>query len=141
MRATCLRKAPVRLHLHGVYQVRELHSILNEEHGDIVTHQVPVALGRVELDGKAAHVARCIYRTRPTGYGGKAREHRDLHTDVGQHLGGGVFFERVRQLKKAMGCRSSCMHDALGDAFMVKVRDLLAQDEVFQQRGAARRSA
>ena len=29
------------------------------------------------------------------------------------------------------------MHDALGDALVVEVRDLLAQDEVFEQRGAA----
>jgi hypothetical protein len=30
------------------------------------------------------------------------------------------------------------MDDALGDAFMVEVRDLLAHDEVFQQRRPAR---
>ena len=31
------------------------------------------------------------------------------------------------------------MHDALGDALVVEVGDLLAQDEVFEQRRAARR--
>ena len=30
------------------------------------------------------------------------------------------------------------MHDALGDALVVEVEDLLAQDEVFEQRRAAR---
>jgi hypothetical protein len=29
------------------------------------------------------------------------------------------------------------MHDALGDALMVEMGDLLAQDEIFQQRGPA----
>ena len=29
------------------------------------------------------------------------------------------------------------MHDALGDALVVEVRDLLAQDEVFEQRRPA----
>ena len=33
------------------------------------------------------------------------------------------------------------MHDSLWDALVVKVRDLLAQDEVFEQRGAAWRRA
>ena len=29
------------------------------------------------------------------------------------------------------------MHDALGDALVIEVRDLLAQDEVFEQRRPA----
>ncbi|MOA25521.1 hypothetical protein D3C78_1462480 [compost metagenome] len=33
--------------------------------------------------------------------------------------------------------RPSRMHDALRDAFVVKVRDLLAHDEIFEKRGAS----
>ena len=29
------------------------------------------------------------------------------------------------------------MHDALGNALVIEVRDLLAQDEIFEQRGPA----
>src|SRR5687768_9683617 len=37
-----------------------------------------------------------------------------------------------------MCCRSARMHDALGDALVVEMRDFLAEDVVFEQRGAAR---
>ena len=33
------------------------------------------------------------------------------------------------------------MHDALGDALVIEVGDLLAEDEVFEQRRTARRGA
>jgi len=39
--------------------------------------------------------------------------------------------------EEAVCCRAAGVHDALGDAFVVKVRDLFAQDEVFKQCGAA----
>ncbi|MNV45774.1 hypothetical protein D3C71_1375820 [compost metagenome] len=38
-----------------------------------------------------------------------------------------------------MGGAAACMHDALGNAFVIEVGDLLAQDEVFQQGRPARR--
>jgi len=37
-----------------------------------------------------------------------------------------------------MGARTPGMHDALGDAFMVKMRDLFTHDEIFQQRRPSR---
>ena len=40
-----------------------------------------------------------------------------------------------------MRARAARVHDALGNAFVVKVRDLLAQDEIFQQRGPRGRGA
>ena len=36
----------------------------------------------------------------------------------------------------AMRRRSARMHDPFGDSLVVEMLDLLAQDEVFQQRGA-----
>jgi hypothetical protein len=36
-----------------------------------------------------------------------------------------------------VGAGAARVHDALGNAFMVEVRDFLAQDEVFEQRRAA----
>jgi hypothetical protein len=39
-----LREGAVRLHLHRVHQVRELHRVLDEEHRDVVADQIPVAL-------------------------------------------------------------------------------------------------
>ncbi len=36
-----------------------------------------------------------------------------------------------------MGCSTTSMHDALGNPFMVEVRDLLTQVEILQQRWSA----
>ena len=55
-----MRYLIVRLRFHGVNDVWELDSILNEEYRDIVADEVPVALLSVELDGKPANVANSI---------------------------------------------------------------------------------
>ena len=61
MRAGRLRIAAVGLHLHGMDQVGEFDRVLDEEDGDVVADQIPVALGRIEFDGKAPDVARRIH--------------------------------------------------------------------------------
>ena len=60
VRGLSLRDLIVRLRLHGVNDVWELDSILNEEYRNIVANEVPVALLSVELDGKPANVANSI---------------------------------------------------------------------------------
>ena len=45
--------------------------------------------------------------------------------------------ERLVALEVAVGRRAARVHDALGDALVVEVGDLLAQDEVLEQRGPA----
>jgi hypothetical protein len=45
--------------------------------------------------------------------------------------------QRLVALEEAVRARAARVHDALGNALVVEVRDLLAQDEVFQQRRAA----
>ncbi|MPN00937.1 hypothetical protein SDC9_148135 [bioreactor metagenome] len=76
-----------------MHQIGKLHRVLNEEHRNVVAHQIPVALVGIELDGKAAHVARRVHRARAARHRGKAHEDRHLHTRLRQHLGGGVFLE------------------------------------------------
>jgi hypothetical protein len=60
VRAAGLRHAVVRLGLDGMDDVGELHRVLDEEHRDVVAHQVPVALFGIELDGEAARVAHGV---------------------------------------------------------------------------------
>ena len=71
-----LRDRVVRFRLYRMHQVRKLHRILDEEHRDVVAHEIPVAFVGVELDGKAAHVARGVDRAALAGHGGEAHEHR-----------------------------------------------------------------
>ena len=141
VRAGRLRKGAVGLHLHGVDQVGELHRVLDEEHRYVVADQVPVALLGVELDREAAHVARRVHAAGATGHGGKAREDGGLLADLRQDVGSGEVGQRIRQLEEAVRAAAARVHDALGNALVVEVHHLLAQDEVFQQRWAARRGA
>lgn len=53
-----LRKAAIGLLLGRMDQVGELDCILDEEHRNIIANHIPVAFLGVELDGKAAYVAR-----------------------------------------------------------------------------------
>ena len=62
MRRLRLWEAPVGGGFDGVDEVGEFDRVLDEEHGDVVAHQVPVALFGVELRRKAAHVTGQIER-------------------------------------------------------------------------------
>ena len=137
MRAGRLRIAAIGLHLHRMDQVGELDRVLDEEDRDVVADQVPVALLGVELDREAAHVARRVHRAGAAGHGGEAHEHLGLLADLGQDLGARVLGQRLGQLEVAVRRRAAGVNDALGDPLVVEVLDLLAQDEVFQQRRAA----
>jgi hypothetical protein len=57
VRGLRLGKTTVWLLLGGMHEVGKLDGILNEEHRNVVTDDVPVALFGVELHGKSAHVA------------------------------------------------------------------------------------
>ena len=52
MRAAGLRIALVRLHLHRMDQVGKLDRILNEEHRDVVSHQIPIARFGIDFTAK-----------------------------------------------------------------------------------------
>ncbi|MNJ25540.1 hypothetical protein D3C77_199870 [compost metagenome] len=141
VRAGRLGIAAIGLHLHRVDQVGEFDRVLDEEDRDVVPHQVPVALLGIELHREAAHVARRVDRAGAAGHRGEADEDLGLLADLGQHLGGGVGRQALGQFEDAVRGRSAGVDDALGDAFVVEMLDLLAQDEVFQQRRAARAAA
>jgi hypothetical protein len=54
-----------------------------------------------------------------------------------QEVGAGVLRQRLVDLEVAVRRRAARMHHPLGNALVVEVRDLLAQDEIFEQRGPA----
>ena len=127
----------MRLRFHRVNEVGELHRILDEEHGDIVAHEIPVALVGVELHRETAHVARRVGGAALAGHGGEAHEYRRALARLGKQRRARDLRQRFVTLEIAMRAGSARMHDALGNALVVEVRDLLAQDEVFEQRRPA----
>ncbi len=133
-----LREAAIRLHLHGMDQVGELHRVLDEEHRDVVADQVEVALVGIELHGEAAHVARRVDRAGAARHRREAREDLCPFARVLQERGLGQARHVLERLEVAVRGRAAGMDDALGNAFMVEMGDLLAQHEILEQRRAAR---
>ena len=102
----------------------KLHSVLNEEDGDVVANDVPIALFGVELDGETADIADSISGTTATEHSREAQEHGCLARCVGEHAGGrdvGCRFEEGELSKRA---RTTGVDDALGDALVVEALNL-----------------
>ena len=133
-----LRKGAVRLFLDRVNHVRKLDGVLDEEHRDVVADDVPVAFLGVELDGKAAHVAREVERTLAAGDGGEPHEGRRPFTGALEQVGAGVFRQRLVVLEEAMRAVAARMHHALGNPLVVEMKDLLAEMKILDQGRPAR---
>ena len=138
MRARGLRHLVMGLGLHRVDEVGELDRVLDEEHRHVVADQVPVAFVGVELDGEAAHVARRVLGAAFARDGREADKHRRDFSGLLEGRGLGVLRQRLVGFEETVRARATRMHDALGDALVVEVRELLAQDEVLEQRRPAR---
>jgi hypothetical protein len=140
-RVVCARRLwhrVVRLGLHSVDQVGKLHRVLDEEDGDVVADQVPVALIGVELHREAARVARGVRGSALAHHRGETHERGRALAGLGEDGSPRELRERLVALEVAVCARPTRVHDALGNPLVVEVGDLLAQDEVFEQRGPTR---
>ena len=129
-----LGEVPVGLGLGGVDQVGELDGVLDEEHGDVVADEVPVALLRVQLDGEPPDVPGHVGRALAAGDGREPHERRRSSrrpSGTGRRLV--TWALRPVVLEIPVRPVSSGVDDPLGDAFVVEVEDLLAEVEVFEQ--------
>ena len=120
-----------------MHQVWKLHCVLNEENRHVVADQIPVALVGVELHGETAYVACRVFGSPLAGHGRKTHKHRCDLAGLLERRGFGHRSHGLVGFEKAVGARAACVHDALGNALMVEVRELFAQDEVFKQGRAA----
>jgi len=123
VRGLRLGEVAIRFGLGSVDQVGELYGILDEEHRDVIADEIPVAFLRVELDRKTANVTGKIRRA---------------FTHALEHIGAGHIGETVGKFEIAVGTVAARMHDALGNALVVEVEDLLAKMRIFKQRWPAR---
>ena len=137
VRARRLRHGVVRLGLHGMDEIGKFHRVLDEEHRHVVADEIPVALVGVELDREAAHVARRVGRTAFTRHRREPHEHRGALAGLGEQRRARDLRERLITFEVAMSARAAGVDDALGNPLVVEVGDLLAQDEIFEQRRPA----
>ena len=132
-----LRHGEVRLGLGGVHEVGKLHRVLDEEDRDVVADEIPVAFIRVELHREATHVPRRVGRAALAEDGREADEDRGLFADFAKERRARELGDGLRTFEDAMRRRAPRMDNPLGDALVVEVGDLLAKDEVLEQRRAA----
>src|ERR1019366_219082 len=138
VRGRRLRKATIGFHFYGMDKVGEFDGILNEENRDVVADQIPVAFLGVELDRKAAYVARGVDRAGAARDGRYARKHGGFLAHLGEYPGGCVLLQRGGQLEESMRTRRTRVHDALGNTLVIEMSDFFAEDEILQKRRAAR---
>lgn len=124
MRTLTLRYFVMWLRLDRVNNIGELDSILDEEDGDVVPDNIPVALGRVHLDGEPAHITDGVGTTLATLDSREAQEERCLAAGIGQHTGGRDVLGALEELEGAESACAASMHDAFGDAFVVEAHNL-----------------
>ena len=120
-----------------MHQVREFHCVLNKEHRHVIADQIPIAFVGIELDRKAAHISRGVFGAALARYGGETHKHRRNLASFLERRSTGDLRHRFVSLKVTVGARTACVHDAFGNALVVKMRDFFAQDKVFEQSRAA----
>src|SRR5690606_32104899 len=89
------------------------------------------------LDGNTAPVPGGALGAALPGHGGESYEHRRLLALFGEGSRAGQMLEAVEAFEEAMGPGTTGVHDALGNALMVEGGDLLAENEVLEQRRSA----
>ena len=134
MRGGRLGHLVVRLRLHRVDQVGELDGVLDEKDRDIVPDEVEIPLLRIELDGEAADVTREVARSTGARHRREANEDGRPERGILKERGLGVPRERLVNLEVAMGAGAARMDHALGNPLVIEMGDLLAEDEVLEER-------
>src|SRR5437764_14105034 len=103
-------------------QIWKLQRIAKEEDRSIVTHKVPVALVRVELQRESTNITLGVRGATLAGHGRKARKHFGLLPDLGEDLRLGVLGDVMGNREGAESSRALGMHTALWDHLTVDVR-------------------
>ena len=132
-----LRKGAVGLGFHRMNDVRKLDRVLDEEDRDVVADEIPVSFLGIEFDGEAAHVARQVERTFRTGDGREPHEDGRFLAGALEDVGAGICGKRFIGLEIAVRAIAARMNDALRNALMVEMKNLLAEVEILDQRGTA----
>ena len=128
-----LGNLPVGFRLGRMDQVRELDTVLDEEHRDVVADQIPVAFASVETDSESPHVTGGVRRAPRPGHRGKADEGRSVDRRITQDGGTGQFLDRLGQSEGAVGGRTPGVDHSLGDPLVVEVHDLLTKVKIVEE--------
>lgn len=102
-----------------------------------VSELTEVAFVSVKPDGKTVDIAGRISRTPAASDGGEAEEDGSLLASLGEEGSAGDVGPVGVGGEGAVGSGTTGVHSALGNTLVVEVLDLLAEDEVLEERRAA----
>ena len=122
--------------LDGMVEVGELQGVTQEKHRGVVSHQVPVALIGVKLNGETSYVSLGIGGPAFTGYGGKPHKARGLLARFRENRGTGEFRQVVGHGEGAESTRAFGMHSPLGNHLTVEVGYFFKIPRILQSSGA-----
>ncbi len=118
-----------------VDKIGEFDGITHEKDGSVVTDHVIVALLRVELDGKTTRITSRIGTSLFSANGRKSRKNRSSLSNLVQEGGLGVASHVVGHFKVAVSTGALGMDDTFGDAFAIKVGQLVNEVVVLEEDG------
>ena len=121
-----------RVWFKGVNHVRELYRIANKERREVITDQVPVTFGGVELGGEAAWITQGFRRMVTVNDRRKPHKYRRGFTG-GKYLGLGQVAEVVGDGERTVGAGASGMYNTLRNTLTIKALQFLDQLHVLQQ--------
>ena len=127
-----------RIGLQRVDDIRKLDGIANEENGQVVANQIPVAVLGVEFYRKAARIARHLRGIAAADHGREADGQGRLLAGLLEQLGPGVCGGRLvadlaGDLELAIADEAAGMDHALRDALTVEMGDLFQELVIFQR--------
>lgn len=143
----------MRLRLDSVNKVREFNGVLNEENGNVISDDIPVAFFSIKFGCKPSDIADSVLRgdtlvddmhekgaytnsaaTR-TLHSAETGENRSRPRGIRQDRGKCVFRSAiVKHFEIAMGTSTTGMYHTLWNAFMVKAVDLLPSNLILKKR-------
>ena len=119
-----LRNFIVWLWFASMDDIGELHRILDEENGNVVSNNVPIALVRVKLDCEATNITDRISGATATQHGREANENGGLARGIGKDAGRSNIRRRLEKSKLSVSTCAAGVDNALWDALMVEAVDL-----------------
>jgi hypothetical protein len=120
----CLRHLAVWLRLSSMNYIGKLHGILNEEDGDVVANDIPVALFGVKLDSETSNITHGVGRTTATQDSGESQEDGSLARCVGEYASGCDIGSRLEEGELSKSTGATSVNYTLRNAFMIESVDL-----------------
>ncbi len=124
MRSLSLRDFVIRLWLDRMDKIRELNRLLDEEDGDVVANNAPVAFFGVEFGGETSNVSDGVCASSAALHSGEANKGRCSAGRVGQHASGGDILKTLEKLELAMSTSPSSMDDTFRNTLVVETMNL-----------------